>query len=79
MTKLILHKRTAANLLLDKINSTEAFNFRVLVSKNRARREEKNLLTLVLQNISLLVQRYLDKISLFILATVFKGIELSFI
>lgn len=79
MTKLILHKRTAANLLLDKINSTEAFNFRVLVSKNRARREEKNLLALVLQNISLLVQRYLDKISLFILGTVFKGIELSFI
>ena len=79
MTKLILHKRTATNLLLDKINSTEAFNFRVLVSKNRARREEKNLLALVLQNISLLVQRYLDKISLFILATVFKGIELSFI
>ena len=79
MTKLILHERTAANLLLDKINSTEAFNFRVLVSKNRARREEKNLLALVLQNISLLVQRYLDKISLFILATVFKGIELSFI
>ena len=73
--KLILHKWTAANLLLDKINSTEAFNFRVLVSKNRAHREEKNLLTLL----SLLVQRYLDKIYLFILATVFKGIELSFI